>query len=77
MRSLGLVTKDAIVSPLSSDMLYRERLRSCFSATLFSLPPPESDCCWLPSSKGLRGIKRFTGENCTESLQAEVRQRAS
>lgn len=78
MRSLGLITKEAVVAPLAGDMLYGERLGSRFSAALPSLPPPESDPPLLaPSSKGLRGIRRFTSENCMESLQAEVREKAS
>lgn len=63
-------------SPLTrSAKLYEERLRSCFSARLFSLPPPESNHFAGSTPRDILRRRQFTSESCMESLQAELRQK--
>lgn len=73
MRSV--IIKEAIVPSLVSAKLYEERLRSCFSARLFSLPPPESDHFAGSTPRDILRRRQFTSESCMESLQAELRQK--
>lgn len=63
-------TKEATKPTLARDKLDKEKLRSCFSATLFSLSP-QSDHLADSSSREVLRRRQFTSKNCMQSLQAE------
>lgn len=74
VKSLGLITKEAIIFPLASDkILWRKVKKLLFSCIFLTASSWKWSLCCFSSSKGLRGIRQSTRENCTDSLQAEVR----